>query len=247
LLINNNTLIYFAFCKYANKVTSMESLFFLNYFLLIIIALIMGFLSSIPVGAVQLEVAKKAINGHLVPAIAIAIGSATSDLIYGVLTLYGLGEFLFHKQFKIGVYILGIIVLLFLFFRTLLEYKRGIIQYEKRLVYKKRISFFTGFTIAITNPGMIIWWIIGFKIFIDFELFETITPLIKMIFIISGCVGLVGYLIFIATILNRMKQSVSKKFLHRMNIYLLILLGILIIYFIFKLLSVIFNYHTSLP
>ncbi len=215
--------------------------------LLVVIGLIMGFISSIPVGAVQLEVAKKAINGHLMPAIAIAIGSATSDLIYGVLTLFGLGGFLFHKEFKIGVYIIGIIVLLFLFLRSLIEYKRGVIQYDKRLVYKKRISFFTGFTIAITNPGMIIWWIIGFKLFIDLELFETITPLIKMTFILSGCAGLVGYLIFIATILNMMQQSVSKKFLHRMNIYLLIFLFILILYFIFKLISLIFNYHSSLP
>ncbi|MBN2402066.1 MAG: LysE family transporter [Spirochaetes bacterium] len=225
----------------------MECVIFLKFFLLIIIGLIMGFLSSIPVGGVQLEVAKKAINGHLAPAIAIAIGSATSDFIYGVLTIYGLGGFLFHKEFRIGLYILGIVVLLFLFFRSLNEYRSGAVHYEKRLVYKKRMSFFTGFTIAITNPGMIIWWIIGFKIFLDFNLFETITPLIKMIFIVSGCIGLSGYLIFIATILNKMQQSVSKKFLKRMNICLLVLLGILITYFIVKLISLIFNYHTVLP
>jgi L-lysine exporter family protein LysE/ArgO len=225
----------------------MEYISLLKYFLLIIIGLIMGFLSSIPVGGVQLEVAKKAIHGHFIPAIAIAVGSATSDFIYGVLTLFGLGGFLFHKRFMTGLYILGIIVLLFLFFRSLNEYRSGAVHYEKRLVYRKRMSFFTGFTIAVTNPGMIIWWIIGFKIFLDFDLFETITIPIKMIFIISGCIGLTGYLVFIATILNKMKQSVSKKFLKRMNICLLILLGILIIYFIIKLISIIFNYQTPLP
>ena len=225
----------------------MESVIFLKYFLLVIIGLIMGFLSSIPVGGVQLEVAKKAINGHLIPAIAIAAGSAASDFIYGVLTLYGLGSFLFHKEFKIGLYILGIFVLCFLFFRSLNDYRTGAVHYEKRLVYKKRMSFFTGLTIAITNPGMIIWWIIGFKIFIDFSIFETITPLIKMIFLLSGCIGLTGYLVFIATILHRMQKSVTKKFLKRMNICLLVLLGILITYFIVKLVSLIFNIHTLLP
>ncbi len=225
----------------------MEAVIFFKFLLLIIIGLIMGFLSSIPVGGVQLEVAKKALNGHLVPAIAIAVGSAASDFLYGVLTLFGLGGFLFHKEFQIGLYILGIIVLLFLFFRSFNEYRSGSFHYEKRLVYKKRMSFFTGFTIAVTNPGMIIWWIIGFKIFLDFELFDAITPLIKSIFIISGCLGLTGYLIFIATMLNKMKKSVSEKFLNRMNICLLVLLGILIFYFIFKLISIIFNYHTPLP
>ncbi len=200
-----------------------------------------------PVGAVQLEVAKKAINGHLTPAIAVAVGSATSDFIYGVLTLFGLGGFLFHKEFKIGVYILGICVLSFLLFRSVQEHKHGVLQNDNPLVYKKRISFLTGFTIAITNPGMIIWWIVGFKLFIDLELFLTITPIVKFIFILSGCSGLVGYLIFIAALLHRMQQSVSDKFLHRMNIVLIVLLSIIIFYFILKVISIIFNYHLSLP
>lgn len=225
----------------------MEYTIFINYFLLIIIGLIMGFLSSMPVGAVQLEVAKKAINGHLMPAIAVAIGSASSDFIYGVLTLFGLGGFLFHKEFKIVTYIMGIIVLSFLFYRSLREHKYGVRQDDSPLVYKKRLSFLTGFTIAITNPGMIIRWIVGFKIFIDFSIFTEITPIIKFIFILSGCCGLVGYLIFIATILNRMQKSVSDRFIHRMNIFLMILLSVIIIYFIIKIISIIFNYQTSLP
>ena len=200
-----------------------------------------------PVGAVQLEVAKKAINGHLIPAIAVAMGSVASDFIYGMLTLFGLGGFLFHKEFKIGTYIVGIIVLSFLFFRSIKEHRYGVIQDDNPLVYKKRISFLTGFTIAITNPGMVIWWIVGFKIFIDFGIFIEITHLIKFIFIISGCSGLMGYLLFIANILNKMQQSVSDRFLHRMNIFLMILLTIIIIYFIIKVVSIIFNYHLSLP
>lgn len=200
-----------------------------------------------PVGAVQLEVAKKAINGHLMPAIAVAIGSASSDFIYGVLTLFGLGGFLFNRDVKIITYVMGIIVLSFLFYRSFREHKYGVRQDDSPLVYKKRLSFLTGFTIAITNPGMIIWWIVGFKIFIDFSIFTEITPVIKFIFILSGCCGLVGYLIFIASILNRMQKSVSDRFIHKMNIFLMILLTVIILYFIVKTVSIIFNYHLSLP
>ncbi|MBN2039995.1 MAG: LysE family transporter [Spirochaetes bacterium] len=225
----------------------MEFTIFLKYILLILFGLIMGFLSSMPVGAVQLEVAKKAINGHLMPAIAVAIGSASSDFIYGVLTLFGLGGFLFNRDVKIITYVMGIIVLSFLFYRSFREHKYGVRQDDSPLVYKKRLSFLTGFTIAITNPGMIIWWIVGFKIFIDFSIFTEITPVIKFIFILSGCCGLVGYLIFIASILNRMQKSVSDRFIHKMNIFLMILLTVIILYFIVKTVSIIFNYHLSLP
>lgn len=200
-----------------------------------------------PVGAVQLEVARKAISGHYMPAILVAFGSATSDLVYGILTIFGLGGFLFDRQFQIVVYILGIIVLLFLLLRAIKEHKNGVIDDDNPLVYKKRISFLTGFTIAVTNPGMVIWWIVGFKLFIDLDLFVAITPCIKIIFILSGCFGLMGYLVFIASLLHRMKQSVSDRFLHNINVFLMILLSALISYFIVKLVSIIFNYHLNLP
>lgn len=225
----------------------MDLIYIVNFLVVIFIGIIIGFLSSMPIGAVQVEVAKKAINGHFMPAILIALGSATSDFIYGVLTLFGLGDFLFHKKFQIVVYIIGLIVLVFLFSRSLKEHKHGILQEKKKLVYTKRLSFLTGFTIAVTNPGMIIWWIVGYKIFLDITLFETISPVIKFVFILSGCAGLVGYLCFLATLLHRMQQSFSDRFIHRMNIFLMILLAVLIIYFAIKLVSIIFNYHMNLP
>ncbi len=225
----------------------MDYIFYLKILGLIIFGLILGSLSAIPVGAVQLEVAKKAINGHLKPAIAVALGSVTSDFIYGFLTLFGLGYFLFEKEFQIVVYILGIIVLSFIFFRTRREHKRGVPDQDNPLVYKKRISYLTGFTIAITNPGMVIWWIVGFKLFMDLSLFAEMTYPLKLIFVLSGCSGLGGYLIFIAHILNRMQKTVSDRFLHRMNILLMGLLIILIGYFIVKVVSIAFNFNLSIP
>ncbi len=225
----------------------MEYILYLKLLGLIIFGLILGFLSAIPVGAVQLEVAKKAINGHLKPAIAVALGSATSDLIYGVLTLFGLGNVLTNKDFQTFIYICGIVVLSFIFFRSLREYRRGPGDHDTQYVYKKRISFLTGFTIAITNPGMVIWWIVGFKLFLDLALFEEINAPIKMLFVMSGCFGLGGYLIFIAKTLNRMQKSFSDRFLIRMNLFLMVLLVILIGYFLVKVISITCNYNLSLP
>lgn len=225
----------------------MDYILYLKLLVVIIFGLILGFLSAIPVGAVQLEVAKKALNGHLKPAIAIALGSATSDFIYGVLTLFGLGKLLSNKEFQLVVYILGIIVLSFIFIRSFREYRFKIAKHDTVLVYKKRISFLTGFTIAITNPGMVIWWIVGFKLFLDLSLFEEINAPIKFLFVLSGCTGLGGYLIFIARTLNRMQKSFSDKFLHRMNLFLMILLTILVLYFILKVITIAFNYNLSLP
>ena len=96
-------------------------MFFYKLFLTASFGILLGFVSSIPVGAVQLEVIKKTINGHLKPAIATACGSATSDLLYGVLALFGFGYFLLHKDFQVGIYSLGIAVLAFLIYRSYRE------------------------------------------------------------------------------------------------------------------------------
>ena len=81
----------------------MEGIFLYKIILTILFGMLLGLVSSIPVGAVQLEVIKKTINGHIKPAIAIACGSATSDFIYGILTLR-LRPF-YHEQAVPGCHI----------------------------------------------------------------------------------------------------------------------------------------------
>lgn len=213
-----------------------------KFAVLIGFSMFLGFLSAIPVGAVQVDVAKKAINGHLLPALAVVAGSVTSDFIYGTLTLFGIGRFLVLKQSQIIIYSLGILVLSFLLYRSYREYRHVCHPENSPLAYKKRLSFLTGFSIAITNPGIIIWWIIGFKLFIDMSVFTEITPSIKMLFIVGGCAGLGGYLIFIAHVLHRMGRAFPEKWINRMQVGLLILLVGLIIYFGSQLFSIAFNY-----
>jgi threonine/homoserine/homoserine lactone efflux protein len=220
----------------------MEYVYFLKLIATIIFGVILGFLSSIPVGAVQIEVIKRTISGHKKPAIATALGSASSDLIYGLLALFGLGDFLLHKDFQLLIYSLGIVVLSYLIFRSFKD-RAYMFHENKQLEYKKRFSFLTGFTIAVTNPGMIIWWFVGFKLFVDLNMFTEITNTIKGLFVLSGVFGLALYLTLIAVILHRYQKSFSDRFLYKANIFLLVILSFLILYFIIKLLSLIFNFN----
>lgn len=212
----------------------MDYSIYLSCLALIIFSLFLGFLSAIPVGAVQLDVAKKAINGHLKPAIAVALGSVSSDFIYGVVTLFGLGSILLHKRAQIFIYSLGIVVILVMLYRAYREYRHTATHGRHPLVYTKRISFFTGFTMAITNPGIMVWWIIGFKILHDLNLFEEISAPIRMLFIVTSCAGLGGYLIFIAIILHRVQKNFPDRYIDRLNIVVMVLFVALIIYFAYK-------------
>lgn len=222
----------------------MDEIYFFKLCVTVVFGTLLGFLTSIPVGAVQLEVIKKTINGHKKPAIATALGSATSDLLYGILALFGLGDFLLHKDFQVFIYILGIVVLSYLTYRSYME-RDYMLHEEKQIRYGKRLSFLTGFTIAVTNPGMIIWWFVGFKLFTDLNLFTEITGFIKALFVISGACGLSLYLTLEAVILHRYQKSFSEKFLYRANTFLMVVLACLIAYFFIKLLSLIFNFSLN--
>lgn len=213
-------------------------MYYYKLLLTVLFGIMIGFLSSIPVGAVQLEVIKKTINGHLKPAIATACGSATSDLLYGILTLFGFGYFFLEKDFQVVIYSIGIAVLVFLIFRSYKE-RSYMLKQDQQIVYRKRLSFLTGFTIAISNPGMIIWWFVGFKIFHDLNLFEEITPGIKALFVFSGAFGLGMYLTLVAVILHRFQKSFSERFLYRANTFLMGVLLVLISYFAYKLITII--------
>lgn len=213
----------------------------IHIFFLFAFGLFIGFISSIPVGAVQLEVIKKAINGHLKPAISVALGSVTSDFIYGVLVLFGIGGFLHYPKVQIFTYSLGILVICALLYRSYREHKHIPPAHKSHIQYRKRTSFLTGFTIAITNPGMIVWWVIGYKLLLDLSLFNVMTVPIKIVFLLSCCIGLAGYLTLIAFMMNRLQESISDKLLDKMNIVIMILLMFVIIYFAFKLYGLVTN------
>ncbi len=223
----------------------MEYIYILKLFVTVLFGTVLGFLTSIPVGAVQLEVIKKTINGHKKPAIATAMGSALSDLLYGMLALFGFGDYLLHKDFQVFIYSMGILVLSYLVYKSYRE-REYMLHKEKRIKYGKRLSFLTGFTIAITNPGMIIWWFIGFKLFADLNMFDALTLPIRALFVISGAFGLALYLTLVAVILHRYKKTFSEKFLYKANTFLMGILAVLITYFMVKLISLIFNINLHL-
>lgn len=218
----------------------MEYVYILKLIATVLFGSVLGFMTSIPVGAVQLEVIKKTINGHKKPAIATAMGSALSDLLYGMLALFGFGDYLLHKDFQLFIYSMGIIVLSYLIYKSYKE-REYMLHEEKQVRYGKRLSLLTGFTIAITNPGMIIWWFVGFKLFADLNMFEVMTPAIKTLFVFSGAFGLALYLTLEAIILHRYQKSFSEKFLYRANTFLMVILAFLISYFAVKVVSLLFN------
>lgn len=212
----------------------------ISYAIVIVFGIVLGFLSAIPIGAVQLQVVKKSIRGLIKPALLIALGSGTSDLVYGLLALFGLGSFLISARFQFYFYLLGVGVLTFLLCHSIREFRHHVTAADCAQNGNKNehaFGFITGFTLAITNPSIVLWWIVGFRIFLDLGLFTEATFILRLVFVLSGVTGLVGYLVILAMIINRIHHDISDTVFRRMNMVLIILFITLIAYFVYKIVT----------
>ncbi len=202
--------------------------------LLLLLAYGLGFFAAIPIGATQVEIAKRAMADRLDTAAMVVVGSVASDVMYGAIALFGLAPFMSNKH-VVGIFALvGAAVLLVLAFFTFRHVASAAeLGIGSPAVRSRPLSLATGFSLAVTNPPIMFWWLIGVKIAQDLGLANTFTPRVSALFLIFGGLGLGSYLSLLAVILRRIKHMISPRAQHRMHLVLGILLLVLAAYLLF--------------
>jgi threonine/homoserine/homoserine lactone efflux protein len=199
----------------------------------------MGFFTAIPVGATQIEIAKRSLNKQLRAAYMVVAGSVCSDILYGAIAFFGLAPFLEDKIIVAVFGLVGTMVLWVLAFFSFKQSTRsGPINVNHPMLRSKRLSFITGFSLAVTNPIMIFWWLVGAKIVKDLGLVTTFTSADSVGFLIFGGLGLATYLSTLATVLHWAHKFISDHFMRRINFVLAIVLVVLSVYFLVSSLRV---------
>ena len=192
----------------------------------------MGFLTAIPVGATQIEIAKRSLNGHLFAAWMVVVGSVASDVMYGSIAFFGIAPFLKDKTVVSIFWLVGAVILLILAVITMRQDTDDSMQnLNAKLQVNKKISFFTGFSLAVTNPMMIFWWLIGERFVRDMGLIAHFTTATKITFLVIGGAGLGSYLTALSLVLYRAKKKVTGKALQKLNFSLGFVLVLISIYF----------------
>lgn len=75
---------------------------------------------------------------------------------------------------------------------------------------------------------MILWWLIGAKLFTDIRLIDAMTPDIAISFIAAGASGLASYLVVLALILFWVKHFIAESKIRGINLaagYVLLLIA----------------------
>lgn len=206
---------------------------------LFFLAVGMGFLTAIPVGGSQIEAAKRAICGHRMSAYMVVLGSVSSDIVYGVIALFGIAPFL-EIPTVTGIFnAVGAVVLWVLSWLTIRESRK---PHEFRLecaaLKSKRRAYVTGFSLAVTNPPMILTWLWGMTLARHIVGANRFTAGLKAIFIAGGALGLGGYLGGLSTIMFRIKHFIPMKAFGRVYKWLGIVLFLLSFFFVYNALRI---------
>jgi threonine/homoserine/homoserine lactone efflux protein len=189
--------------------------------LLFLLAWGLGFVAAIPVGPSQIEMAKRAIGGHPGAAAMVVAGSVSSDIVYGIIALFGLAPFLEAPWVMASFNAAGVVVLWALAFLTLRESRRPHdVGLEHPSFRSKRWAWLTGFSLAATNPPMILSWLVGVALAQRLGLASPFTTGAKGLFIAGGALGLASYLGGLGAALYRLKRFIAARVLRAVYFWL---------------------------
>ncbi len=209
-------------------------LFYEHLVIIVIFAFLVGFLIAIPIGAVQIEVAKRAINNDLKSAYMVALGSVCSDVIYGLIASFSITSFLDDIKVKASLLFASGVLLAILSFLTFLDIIKKETTISKFRHKTHHMSIITGFTMSFTNPLMIVFWIVYVQFAYDIGVIPYYNIVYVLTFVIFSGMGLFGYLLFIAKILHHARKSFDQLLIKKINIILALILAGFSVYFILR-------------
>ncbi len=177
-----------------------------------VVAYGMGFLAAMPFGATQVEIARRSLNGYHSAALAVVAGSVLSDAMYGMIAFFGVAPFLqsplvesfFWAANALVLAALGVLAI------RLGPGKNGPERANRQFLRAHHVAFFTGFSLAVTNPLMMFWWLLGARLLGEAGLIHQLGVSQKLLLLSSGSLGIGSYLSVFALGLLRAKNLLSE-------------------------------------
>jgi threonine/homoserine/homoserine lactone efflux protein len=146
-----------------------NSIFFVT---LLITGIVFGFISSTPLGPINLLVAENYFESKKIKIKPFLVGVILIDATFAYLAFWGYHKFLSETTLGIGIQIIGAIAVIFLGAIGLIKlYKKGKPKHNKKHLSKSNTAnFLKGAFLCGSNPGFIIYWMwVAGQIKIGFE------------------------------------------------------------------------------
>lgn len=184
----------------------------MEFILLLLFAFILGAFAAVPIGGSQIEVLKRAVTGQLTAARFVTGGTSVADVTYGILSLFGMSQWIDLKSIMPYFSLFACLLLWILAWITFKESKKPhgeilVKSLEKRGNWK---AFLTGLGLSAANPSMMVTWFLGFalaqKIGICSDTFNS-----KIVFILGGASGLAAYPVTLSGLVAKHREYLPTR------------------------------------
>ena len=175
---------------------------------------IIGIISSIPFGPINLAIMIRALSNKTKEAIAIGIGSGFMDVVYCSAAMFGVASIVNSGTVKIILQLTAIIVFFIFGVRSFLfglpkqELEETDIQIQKGSQVKR--SFAIGVVLYLSNPGYIPYWLTIASILQGFHVINS-EPSVAFSFAIGTGVGTVSWFLILIELIEKFKMRFSEK------------------------------------
>ncbi len=203
------------------------------HLLLFLFALFLGIVAAIPIGPCQIETVKRAISGHLKASEMVVFGSASSDVLYGVIAIYGIAPVLEVPDVLVAFEAVVVVILWVLAYLTWRHASTPQKLYRERaLLRSERWAYATGFVLGMSNPPIIASWLFGVTLAKRLGVVPTpFSATSKALFIAGAVAGAAGYLTALAVVTHRLRHFFSAKSIAIVYRCLAVALVVLSLYF----------------
>lgn len=204
-----------------------------HFLLFLISAYLMGGLAAVPAGPVQIEVVRRAINGHVRPSLVVVLGAFLVDVLYGLIAFFGIAPVLEQERVMRIFWFLGGLLLIVIGTTVV----RGALKKDDNLfssgrLKRKRWALLGGVSLSAANPLMVIWWLSGARIFTDIGLITEFNARVAWSFLIAGSLGLASYLSVLALFVSWAKKFISSRGIRNINLGFGLFLLLIAAYFV---------------
>jgi len=184
--------------------------------------ILLGISLAAPIGPSNLAVIKRGLQHGFFPAFLVGLGVSVVDTLYLIVIYLGLARFITIPSVRILIWTFGALVLIYLGYSGVLEFKGVKLQGKS----KRGNSFMIGFMINISNPMTIVWWLGVFGAILS----SSIVNVSKTVALLQSLTIILGVLMwhtFVAVLLHWGKRFVNETSMR----YVALLFGIILIGF----------------
>lgn len=170
-----------------------------------VVGFIIGYLTTIPIGPINLAVVMKALRNHTLQALMIGTGSALMDVVYCSAAVFGIGSLISHPSleltFRVATFLIFFIYGLKTIFGKLPE--THFQPTEEDAPGVKRY-FLLGMAMYFSNPSFLAYWITIGGIVHGYHIIHA-TLLDNALFALGTGVGVTGWFFTLVELVEKQK------------------------------------------